>query len=67
MRFIPAALQAHLDEGATTLCHSWKLTRKDGHTLGFTDHDRPLAFDGITFEPQAGFEPGTLELSLIHI
>ena len=61
MRFVPAALQAHLDEGATTLCHCWKLTRKDGHTLGFTDHDRPVAFDGITFEPQAGFEPGTLE------
>lgn len=47
-------LQAHLETGATTLCRAWAITRADGVTLGFTDHDRPLAFDGITFSASAG-------------
>jgi uncharacterized phage protein (TIGR02218 family) len=46
---------AHLAGEATTVCHCWRLTRRDGTILGFTDHDRPLAFDGQTFEPEAGF------------
>ena len=41
--------------GATTLCWCWRLTRRDGMRLGFTDHDRDLAFDGTTFEAAAGF------------
>jgi hypothetical protein len=31
------------------LCRCWSLTRRDGLVLGFTDHDRALAFDGIGF------------------
>src|SRR6478752_5601686 len=56
MRAIPAALAAHLDSGATTLCHCWRLTRRDGLTLGFTDHDRPLAFDGLSYAAATGLE-----------
>lgn len=55
MTTYPAALAAHLEGGATTLCHCWKLIRKDGQMAGFTDHDRPLALDGVTFEPESGF------------
>ena len=29
--------------------------RADGVTLGFTDHDRTLTFDGTDFEPESGF------------
>lgn len=56
MRDIPAAFAAHLEAGATTLCHCWSLTRRDGLALGFTDHDRPLAFDGLTFSAASGLE-----------
>ncbi|SIQ01512.1 DUF2163 domain-containing protein [Bosea sp. TND4EK4] len=56
MRDIPAALAAHLEGGATTLCHCWSLARRDGLVLGFTDHDRPLAFDGIAFAAATGLE-----------
>ena len=42
MRTIPPNLAAHLTDGATTLCHCWKLIRRDGTTFGFTDHDRDL-------------------------
>jgi hypothetical protein len=55
MKTLSPALQAHLDTGATTLCWCWRLTRRDGVKLGFTDHDRDLVFDGTTFEAAAGF------------
>jgi uncharacterized phage protein (TIGR02218 family) len=55
MKHLPPALQAHLDTGATTLAWCWRLTRGDGTRLGFTDHDRALAFDATTFEAATGF------------
>ncbi len=54
MKTLPPGLQAHLDSGATTLAWCWRLTRRDGVRLGFTDHDRDIAFDGTTFEAAAG-------------
>lgn len=56
MRDLPLALASHLAEGVTTLCRCWRLTRADGVALGFTDHDRDLAFDGATFAARSGFE-----------
>jgi uncharacterized phage protein (TIGR02218 family) len=55
MKTLPAELQDHLDGGATTLAWCWRLTRRDGTTFGFTDHDRDIVFDGTTFEAAAGF------------
>jgi uncharacterized phage protein (TIGR02218 family) len=54
MRVIHPELQASLDEGATTLCRCWRLRRKDGLVLGFTDHDRTLEFDGTAFRAETG-------------
>lgn len=54
MKTIPAALQAHLDEGTTTLAWCWRITRDDGVTFGFTDHDQALSFAGTDFEPESG-------------
>lgn len=56
MRNIPSGLAAHLADGVTTLCHCWKLIRRDGVTFGFTDHDRDLSFGGITFVAHSGLE-----------
>jgi hypothetical protein len=56
MRNIPSGLAAHLADGVTTLCHCWKLIRRDGTTFGFTDHDRDLAFGGATFAARSGLE-----------
>ncbi|MEM1307269.1 MAG: DUF2163 domain-containing protein, partial [Pseudomonadota bacterium] len=64
MKLLPTGLQAHLDSGATTLCWCWRLTRHDGVALGFTDHDRDVAFDGTTFEAEAGMTAGELTSSL---
>ncbi|RMH39770.1 MAG: DUF2163 domain-containing protein, partial [Alphaproteobacteria bacterium] len=48
------ALNAHLKGGATTLCHCWSVERRDGWVRGFTDHDRDLVFEGITFHADTG-------------
>lgn len=55
MKTLSTAFQAHLDSGTTTLAWCWRIERADGAVMGFTDHDRPLAFGGVTYEPQSGF------------
>lgn len=55
MKNLSPALQAHLDDGTTTLSWCWRISRADGVALGFTDHDRILTFDGTVFEPESGF------------
>lgn len=64
MKAISPSLQSHLQSGATTLCWCWRLTRKDGATQGFTDHDRALSFDGTVFEAAAGFTASDITDSL---
>ncbi|MCE7997388.1 MAG: DUF2163 domain-containing protein [Rhodobiaceae bacterium] len=63
MKSLSPAFQTHLECGTTTLCHCWKLTRRDGATMGFTDHDRTLSFDGILFEAAAGFTASAISSS----
>lgn len=53
-----------MSDTATTLCFCWRLTRTDGETLGFTDHDRQIAFHGTLFEPQSGFSQSEAQSSL---
>jgi uncharacterized phage protein (TIGR02218 family) len=61
MRTIPAALKAHLDTEATTTCHCWRVRRRDGVVIGFTDHDRDLFVDGTTFLAASGFAASETE------
>ncbi|WP_424934221.1 DUF2163 domain-containing protein [Amaricoccus macauensis] len=63
MRDIPPELRAHLDSGATTLCRCWKIERRDGVVLGFTDHDVDLSFDGLQFEAGSGLNASALQSS----
>ncbi|MGR3549102.1 DUF2163 domain-containing protein [Pseudooceanicola sp.] len=55
------ALAAHLASGTTTTCHAWAITRGDGTVLGFTDHDRDLTFDGMTFRAGTGLSAMALQ------
>ncbi|MFG1419578.1 DUF2163 domain-containing protein [Xanthobacter sp. V0B-10] len=54
MRSLPPTLAASLAGGATTLCHGWRLTRRDSMVLGFTDHDRDLPFSGLVLKAASG-------------
>ncbi|KAB0679942.1 DUF2163 domain-containing protein [Aureimonas leprariae] len=61
MRTVPDGLKAHLAGQATTLSHCWRLTRKDGVVLGFTDHDETVRFDGTVFEAASGLSGSEAE------
>jgi len=61
MRRVPAALAAHLAGEAMTTCHCWRVTRRDGAVLGFTEHDRDLVFAGTTFLAASGFSASEAE------
>ncbi|MFL4991443.1 MAG: DUF2163 domain-containing protein, partial [Microvirga sp.] len=67
MRTIPENLAAHLAEGATTLCHCWRLIRRDDTAFGFTDHDRDLTFATTVFAARSGLEAAeaTAELGFV--
>lgn len=58
-----ADLAAHLASGATTVCRAWKVRRCDGESLGFTDHDGPLYFDGLEFKANSGLTARALQQS----
>lgn len=55
-----AALEAHLATGLTTVARAWLLERRDGVRFGFTDHDLPLAFDGVEFAANGGLTASAL-------
>lgn len=46
-----------------TLCYCFRLTRRDGVVLGFTDHDVSFAIDGVTYESQPGLSATAVEVS----
>lgn len=56
-----AGLHAHLATGATTVCRAWRVVRLDGVTLGFTDHDQDLDFEGMTFRAGSGLTAKALQ------
>lgn len=64
MKTLTPALTAHLASGTTTLAWCWRLIRRDGSSLGFTDHDRDLAFAGVTYEAATGFSASEIKDSL---
>lgn len=61
MLSISPSMQAKLDQRATTFCHCWRLSRNDGAVMGFTDHDRDLTFNGVTFRANTGLSASRLE------
>jgi len=61
MRRIDPEFQARLDGGATTHCRCWRVVRRDGETLGFTDHDGDLVFEGVTFRAGTGLDASALQ------
>ena len=63
MKTLPSGMQAHLDDGTTTLAWCWRIERADGVIFGFTDHDRSLLIAGTAFEPDTGFAASEIRAS----
>lgn len=57
MRDLNQKLSEHLENDVTSICQAWRVIRKDGVVLGFTDHDQDLTFDQTLFQCDSGFMP----------
>ena len=64
MRNLSATMQARLHSDATSLCHCWKLMRRDGAIAGFTDHDRTIEIAGLSYVASTGLDGRSAEASL---
>ncbi len=64
MRIVSDNLQAKLDAHATTFCACWRVKRKDGVVMGFTDHDRDIVFSGLIYRARSGLAPTEIESGL---
>ena len=55
MKTASTQLATHIAGETTTLATCWKVTRKDGVVFGFTDFDRDLVIDNVTYEARTGY------------
>ena len=61
MKTISSGLATHLAGTTTTTAKLWKITRQDGESFHFTDHDQNLEFEGDVYEASTGFTSSDLE------
>ena len=64
MRTLSAELAAHLAQEVTSLATCWKVTRRDGAVLGFTDHDANLTYQSVIYKARTGMTPTAVSTSL---
>lgn len=50
-----------MSDRLTTLALLWTLERRDGVTIGLTDHDRDLVIDGRVYRAAPGMTPAAIE------
>lgn len=55
MKDISAGLDNHLNQTVTTLATAWRIEREDGIIRGFTDHDKDIVIDGLTYYASSGY------------
>lgn len=55
MKALSLALRNHFAGALTSLATCWKIIRKDGTVLGFTDHDSSLTIEGVKYEASTGY------------
>lgn len=60
MQQLSTDLQAHIDGEVLSLATCWKITRRDGDVLCFTDHDKDLVVDGDTYRAATGIVPSAV-------
>jgi len=63
MKTLSSELAAHIAGEVTTLATCWKLTRRDGGVLGFTDHDQDIEYNACIYRAASGFTPSAVQNS----
>ena len=58
---IGVALKAHYASGSLTTATLWKITRRDGAVLTFTDHDQPITFSSLVYAPTSAYDAGAVK------
>ena len=58
------SLTEHLASGAATTAYCWVVARKDGVTIGVTDHDEDVVVEGVTCSSATGMVTTKFEQSL---
>ena len=61
MKNLSTAIANHLTREVTNLATCWKITRTDNFTQGFTNHNRNLVIDGITYKAATGFNASAFD------
>lgn len=56
-------MRVFFDRELDTVATFWRVFRRDGITLGFTSHDRPLIFGGITHRAAPGMAPAAIRMT----
>lgn len=57
---MPESTRTWFSQALETVAIWWRLERRDGVTLGFTSHDRDLAFDGLIHRTAPGMVPSAI-------
>lgn len=63
MKNLNSSLAAHLAGEVTTLATCWKLVRRDGMVMGFTDHDVDVMVDGLLYKAATGMTSSAVSAS----
>ena len=63
MKSVSVGLGEHIAQEVTMLATCWKITRRDGVVMGFTDHDEDLTVSGVAYLATSGFTPTAVETS----
>ena len=50
-RTLDSDLVTHFGQEVTTIATCWRIERKDGTVLGFTNHDATITYDGVDYDP----------------
>lgn len=61
MKTISNELAQHLAGECLTLAQCWKLTRRDGVVMGFTNHDVDIVCEAVTYQAATGLIPSAIE------
>lgn len=59
-----AELKAHLASDTTTVCTLWKITRRDGVSLYFTDLDKTITYGGNDYVTAVGYNRSAIQSDL---
>lgn len=63
MKILSTELAAHLDGEVTTLASCWKLKRRDGVVMGFTDHDTDITIGEALYVATTGMTSSAVSAS----